>query len=69
MADKDIMLAGAHKVSSIIVHMKGVAGAIETFTNVKSWRLGYNGILTIDGDKWTEILSEDQWDRITVSEE
>ena len=65
----EIMIAGVHKVSSVIVHMKGVSGSVETFSDVKSWRLGYNGVLTITGEKWTVILSEDQWDRITVSEE
>lgn len=68
MADNDIMIAGARKEYTVTVHAKGVEGNPEIFENVESWRIGYNGILTLTGDGWTEIMSLDIWNRIHVVE-
>lgn len=60
MASKDIMEAGA-KTSQIIVARRGVAGNDMEYTDVDSWRLGYNGILTIKMGGVTEIHSAEEW--------
>jgi hypothetical protein len=68
MADKDIMIAGARKTYTVTVYMKGVEGSSEVYDDVTSWRIGYNGILTLQGNGWTDIMSMDIWTRIIVRE-
>jgi hypothetical protein len=63
-----VMEAGARKISMLAVKRKGVDGMIDEYSDVKSWRLGYNGILTVKGDKYTEVYSLDEWDHISVTE-
>ena len=62
------MVAGTRKIQSVVVYPKGVEGSPETFENVDSWRVGYNGILVMKGKDWTEVLAPDLWNRIQVIE-
>ena len=66
MADKDIMEAGG-KTSEIVIDQKGIDGSQLVYTDADSWRLGYNGILTVRVDDVTEIHSKDEWDHIKAT--
>lgn len=66
MADKDIMEAGG-KTSEIVITQKGVAGSPLVYIDADSWRLGYNGILTVEIDNVTEMHSKDEWDHIRAT--
>lgn len=66
MASKDIMEAGG-KTSEIVIDQKGVAGNQLTYAQVDSWRLGYNGIMTVKVGNVTEIHAEDTWDHIKAT--
>lgn len=65
----DIMMAGAHKIKQVRVFQKGVEGSPLLFEDIDSWRIGYNGILVIKGENYTDVLSQDCWNRIVVNEE
>ena len=66
MADKDIMEAGG-KTSEIAITQKGVAGNSLVYVDADSWRLGYNGILTVRVGNVTDIHSKDEWDHIKAT--